>query len=349
MKKKNIIIISSIIVAIIIAIGSLFYIYNLPENRISRSMDLVQSLFDNEQWEEAKIELNKVIEIDGTNLDAHIKLADVYKNLSDTENQILVYEKIIEFAPEREQTYLDYAEIYIVQEDWEKAREILQRGSGQAVKDKLAEVEKTIADIEEAERKAREEERIEKEKKEKELFESEKSAALEDLLDSKMLGVTLKEYISLSHSQIRDLIIANCGLMFYDEHYTKAYYISYEHRQSANYGISMYYNPNDKYSAYKNGYHIHGESGLEPEIFQISCSRSADYGEYSMVFENYNAVKKYTNIPDKFLDYNYMEKYDFSINWFYNLNTNYQIFITSSFDENKNFERLHINVHQYSA
>ena len=68
-------IIICIAIALLIAIGIGVFIYNSPDHRISRSMNLAKSLFDEGQWEEAKVELNKIIEIDATNLDAHIMLA----------------------------------------------------------------------------------------------------------------------------------------------------------------------------------------------------------------------------------------------------------------------------------
>ena len=55
-----------IIVALMIGIG----IYNMPENRLSRQLDLGQKYLSEQNYEQAAIEFDKAIEIEPKNADS---------------------------------------------------------------------------------------------------------------------------------------------------------------------------------------------------------------------------------------------------------------------------------------
>lgn len=92
LSKKNIIIISSIIVAILI-IGGIFIAVTLS-NGISVSVGITDMLqladryLTEMNYEQAIIEFQKILEIDPKNVDAYIGLADVYISMGETEKAI---------------------------------------------------------------------------------------------------------------------------------------------------------------------------------------------------------------------------------------------------------------------
>lgn len=127
-KKKIIIIIVVALVAVMAAAGAFVYYYNLPENRVLRAMDSAQEYFKNNQWEEAKAELNAIIEIDPNNIQAYKMLAEIYLEEANSENAIECYEKIIEIDNSNVDAYLALGEIYSDAGEYDKALEILEEG-----------------------------------------------------------------------------------------------------------------------------------------------------------------------------------------------------------------------------
>ena len=85
-----------IIVALMIGIG----IYNMPENRLSRQLDLGQKYLSEQNYEQAAIEFDKAIEIEPKNADAYLGMADAYFGMGDYQKAIEVLEEGYSNVPE---------------------------------------------------------------------------------------------------------------------------------------------------------------------------------------------------------------------------------------------------------
>lgn len=85
-----------VIVALIIGTG----IYNMPEKRLSRHLDLGQKYLSEQNYEQAAIEFNKAIEIDPKSVDAYLGMADAYFGMGDYQKAIEVLEEGYATVPE---------------------------------------------------------------------------------------------------------------------------------------------------------------------------------------------------------------------------------------------------------
>ena len=88
--KKNIII---IIIAALLALGVggtavALGIYNMPANRVSRYMGAAERYLSEQNYEQAVIEFQRILEIEPMNVDAYLGLADAYVGLGDTEKTL---------------------------------------------------------------------------------------------------------------------------------------------------------------------------------------------------------------------------------------------------------------------
>lgn len=94
-KRNNKGIIIGIILAavIILAVGMGLGIYNSPENRISRQLDLGQKYLEEQNYEQAVVAFNKVIEIDPMSVEAYLGLANAYVGLGDMDSAIAILEE----------------------------------------------------------------------------------------------------------------------------------------------------------------------------------------------------------------------------------------------------------------
>ena len=93
-KKKHeygMIIVFFLLVAIAFTIG--LSIYNSPENRISRQLDLGQKYLEEQNYEQAVVAFNKVIEIDPMSVEAYLGLANAYVGLGDMDSAIAILEE----------------------------------------------------------------------------------------------------------------------------------------------------------------------------------------------------------------------------------------------------------------
>ncbi len=88
--KKNIIII--IIVAVLLIISSVTAIavtnYNSVSNRTTRGIELAERYLNEQNYEQAIIEFQKVLEIEPMNVDAYLGLADVYEEMGDIDKVV---------------------------------------------------------------------------------------------------------------------------------------------------------------------------------------------------------------------------------------------------------------------
>jgi len=87
-KKKNnkgILIGIIIAVAIALAVGIGFGIYNSPENRLSRQLDLGQKYLEEQNYEQAIVAFNQAIVLEPMSVEAYMGLADAYIGMGDTE------------------------------------------------------------------------------------------------------------------------------------------------------------------------------------------------------------------------------------------------------------------------
>jgi len=133
---KRIFIGIAIVAAVALLLG--FGIYNSPENRMSRQLDLGQKYLEEQNYEQAIVAFNEVIEIDDRCLEAYLGGMEAYAMLGDAENQKALYEKALgkvrEFSAEEIETdkenvillYLEAETVYAG--DDEKILGILQEG-----------------------------------------------------------------------------------------------------------------------------------------------------------------------------------------------------------------------------
>lgn len=85
-KRRIMAVIIVIVIAIAIAIIAGFCIYNTPENRLTRALDLGQKYLLEEDYEQAVVEFNKAIEIDPMSAYAYLGAAEAYIGLGDLES-----------------------------------------------------------------------------------------------------------------------------------------------------------------------------------------------------------------------------------------------------------------------
>ncbi|MCX4357543.1 MAG: leucine-rich repeat domain-containing protein, partial [Oscillospiraceae bacterium] len=96
--KKNIII---IIIAALLALGVggtaiALGISNMPANRVSRYMGAAERYLSEQNYEQAVIEFQRILEIEPMNVDAYLGLADAYLGLGDTEKAIEILREGLE-------------------------------------------------------------------------------------------------------------------------------------------------------------------------------------------------------------------------------------------------------------
>lgn len=90
--KKNIII---IVLAGVLALGIggtavALGIYNMPANRVSRYMGAAERYLSEQNYEQAIIEFQRVLEIEPMNVDAYLGMAEAYIAMGDTDNAVKI-------------------------------------------------------------------------------------------------------------------------------------------------------------------------------------------------------------------------------------------------------------------
>ena len=125
---------AAVLIAAVIGIG----IYNAPSNRMSRALDLGARYLEEQNYEQALVEFDKVIAIDPMSVDAYLGKAQAYEGMGDTEQQLAVlqtgYEQTgdVQIKEQLVDAYLEQASGFAASGDYESAL---------AVYDKLLELD----------------------------------------------------------------------------------------------------------------------------------------------------------------------------------------------------------------
>ena len=91
--KKITTVIIPVISVIIIAVITGISIYNTPENRINRHLNLGQKYLEEQNYEQALVEFNKAIAIDSRNTYAYLGIAQVYEGMIQETAEGYIYDK----------------------------------------------------------------------------------------------------------------------------------------------------------------------------------------------------------------------------------------------------------------
>lgn len=100
-KKSNIVLIISVVTGIllVILIGMLMFFY-LPAQRIRRMLKSANKYIAEENYDEAILTLQKMIEIDPKNENIYLLLADTYKKSGEIDKEIDLLKKASDILPE---------------------------------------------------------------------------------------------------------------------------------------------------------------------------------------------------------------------------------------------------------
>ena len=115
--------IAAVIIALAVGIG----IYNAPSNRMSRALDLGARYLEEQNYEQALVEFDKVISIDPMSVDAYLGKAQAYEGMGDTEQLLAVLQTGYEQTGDgqiKEQlvdAYLEQASGFAASGDYESA------------------------------------------------------------------------------------------------------------------------------------------------------------------------------------------------------------------------------------
>ena len=108
-KKRILLIVLAAVVALCLGAGiTVFALNNTPSRKVSHSMELAERYFSEQNYGQAIIEYEKIIEIEPKNADAYLGLADIYEKTGDKDKAIEILKKGIEQTQdERLQKELD--------------------------------------------------------------------------------------------------------------------------------------------------------------------------------------------------------------------------------------------------
>ena len=138
---------AAVLIAAVIGIG----IYNAPSNRMSRALDLGARYLEEQNYEQALVEFDKVIAIDPMNTAAYLGKAQAYEGMGDTEQLLAVLQTGYEqtgdgqIKTELTDTYLEQASGYEESADYESALAVYDKlleldGEDQKVQDSLSDL-----------------------------------------------------------------------------------------------------------------------------------------------------------------------------------------------------------------
>ena len=114
---------AAVLIAAVVGIG----IYNAPSNRMSRALDLGARYLEEQNYEQALVEFDKVIAIDPMSVDAYLGKAQAYEGMGDTEQLLAVLQTGYEQTGDgqiKEQlvdAYLEQASGFAASRDYESA------------------------------------------------------------------------------------------------------------------------------------------------------------------------------------------------------------------------------------
>ena len=141
------------VIVVLIALMAGIGIYNTPDNRLSRQLDLGQRYLEEQNYEQAIMAFNKAIAIDDRCLEAYAGGIEAYQGQGDREGLTNLYERALEVTSELGETELadsmeSVVAIYLAADDVygdnpERAMEILEEGlaltGDERIREKLAE------------------------------------------------------------------------------------------------------------------------------------------------------------------------------------------------------------------
>ena len=126
------------VIVVLIALTAGISIYNTPENRLSRQLDLGNRYLEEQNYEQAVIAFEQAIAIDDRCMEAYVGGIEAYQALGDAESCTTLYEKALTAAEKLDENELaesmdDVVEIYLAADEIysdspEKAIEILEAG-----------------------------------------------------------------------------------------------------------------------------------------------------------------------------------------------------------------------------
>lgn len=141
-KKPKWGVIAAAIVVIIVALAALiaFVIYNKPENRLERALDLGQKYLLEEDYEQAVVEFTKAIETDPNCSEGYMGRGQAYEGMGGSEENLDAaladYEMALEIDETITEAYIRMSDIYIMRGQHDKAEAILRKGLGKAERER---------------------------------------------------------------------------------------------------------------------------------------------------------------------------------------------------------------------
>lgn len=140
----------AVVVAIILVLTVGIVIYNTPEKRLARQLDLGNRYLEEQNYEQAIVTFDLAISIDPKSAEAYLGKAEANVGMGNYEQAAEVYKTALQMIPDAdsvirvvEQFYLDYAQIYIDSGDLERAIGILEEGvellNSERIREKLEE------------------------------------------------------------------------------------------------------------------------------------------------------------------------------------------------------------------
>ncbi len=100
-KKSNLVLIISIVTAILLAVlVGMIVFFNLPAQRIRRMLKTANKFIAEENYDEAILTLQRMLEIDPKNENLYLRLADVYEKNGDIDKEIKLLQEAAEVLPE---------------------------------------------------------------------------------------------------------------------------------------------------------------------------------------------------------------------------------------------------------
>ena len=142
--KQRIMVIAVFIIVILTVMAIGFHIYNMPENRLARVLELGQEYLLEEDYEQAVVEFNKAIEIDPMSVDAYLGAAEAYIRLGDLESAKQMIERGLEAVADgrleekRKEIQGEIDRIAKEEEERQKAAEAAEREAEEKKKTKEA-------------------------------------------------------------------------------------------------------------------------------------------------------------------------------------------------------------------
>ena len=88
----------AVIVVVLAALAVGFGIYNRPENRLARQLDLGERYLEEQNYAEAVLAFEKAIQIDERCMAAYVNGIEAYRHLDEPENLLAFYDKTLEAA-----------------------------------------------------------------------------------------------------------------------------------------------------------------------------------------------------------------------------------------------------------